>query len=111
LGYEAGADYKLAGYDEIVAYFRKLAASSDRIRLTEYGRTSMGRTQYAAFISSAENLQRLAEYQAGNRRLALGLADAAEAQKLAKEGKAFVWIDSGLHATEVAPAQHSPELA
>ena len=28
-----------------------------------------------------------------------------------KKGKAIVWIDSGLHASEVAPAQHSPELA
>ena len=34
-----------------------------------------------------------------------------EARRLAGEGKAIVWIDSGLHATEVAPSQHAPELA
>ncbi len=33
-----------------------------------------------------------------------------EARELASEGKAVVWTDAGLHATEVAPAQHSPKL-
>ena len=42
--------------------------------------------------------------------LARGLDD-AEARALAAEGRAVVWIDSGLHATEVATAQHAPELA
>jgi len=111
LGYEAGADYKLANYEDIIGYFKKLAASSDRIRLVEYGKTSTGKPSYMAFISSPENLRDLDKYKAINRKLALGQVDEAEAQKLSKEGKAFVWIDSGLHATEVAPAQHSPELA
>ena len=43
-GFEPGEDYKLANYEEITGYFRKLAESSDRIRLVEYGKTSMGRT-------------------------------------------------------------------
>ena len=38
-------------------------------------------------------------------------SDETEARALAKEGKAIVWIDGGLHATEVAGAQHTPELA
>ncbi|MBA2306126.1 MAG: peptidase M14, partial [Acidobacteria bacterium] len=66
---------------------------------------------YIAFISSAENLSKLDHYREINRRLALGVAEPEEASRLAKEGKAIVWIDSGLHASEVAPAQHSPELA
>lgn len=110
-GYEPGADYKLASYGEIIGYFQKLAASSDRIRLVEYGKTSMGRPSYVAFLSSAENLRDLERYREINRRLALGLATPEEASKLAREGKAIVWIDSGLHATETAPAQHAPELA
>ncbi|MBI5280494.1 MAG: hypothetical protein HY858_02340 [Candidatus Solibacter usitatus] len=110
-GFTPGEDYKLANYAELTGYFKKLAASSDRIRLVEFGQSSEGRPMYVAFISSAENLKRLERYREINRRLALGLATGQEAAKLAAEGKAIVWIDSGLHATEVAPAQHAPHLA
>jgi hypothetical protein len=110
-GFEPGADYKLADYDEITGYFKRLASSSDRIKLIEYGKTSLGKTSYVAIISSAENLAKLDEYRGINRRLALGLAGADDTATLAKQGKAIVWIDSGLHASEVAPSQHSPELA
>jgi hypothetical protein len=111
LGYEPGADYKLASYDDIIGYFRKLEASSDRIRLAEFGRTSEGRPMYLAYISSPENLKQLDRWRETSRRLALGQATLHEARALAREGRAVVWIDSGLHATEVAPAQHAPVLA
>ena len=110
-GFDPGEDYKLANYEEITGYFKKLAESSDRIRWVEYGKTSMGRTSYMAFISSPENLTRLDEYKEMNRKLALGLASPAELDAILKTGRSIVWIDSGLHATEVAPAQHSPLLA
>lgn len=109
-GYTPGDDYKLADWDAISGYFLKVAKSSDRILVKEFGRTSEGRPMYVAFISTAENLKRLEEYREINRKLALGLVDANEARTLAQRGKAIVWIDSGLHASEVAPAQHSPEL-
>lgn len=110
-GFTPGDDYKLANYQEVVGYFQKLAASSDRIKLVEFGKSSEGRATYVAFISSPENLQRLDEYKEMNRRLALGLASPEEAQRLAAQSKVFVWIDSGLHATEVAPVQQAPHLA
>ncbi len=110
-GFNPGDDYKLADYDEVASYFRKLAATSDRIRVEEFGRSSEGRPMLVAFISSPENLKSLDRYKEINRRLALGQATPAEAAKLAAEGKAVVWIDSGLHATEVAPVQHAPHLA
>jgi hypothetical protein len=110
-GFEPGDDYKLANYGEITGYFRKLAGSSDRIRLVEYGKTAMGRTSILAFISSPENLKRLDELRDLNRRLALGLVPAAGLDAAVRTGRSIVWIDSGLHATEVAPAQHSPLLA
>lgn len=110
-GFNPGDDYKLAGYQEIASYYRELAASSDRIRLEEFGRSSEGRPMLVAFISDPENLKALARFKEINRRLALGQATPAEAAALAAEGKAIVWIDSGLHATEVAPVQHAPHLA
>jgi hypothetical protein len=111
LGFRPGADYQLAGYQEIIGYFQTLAASSDRIRLADFGRSAHGKSTFVAFLSSRENLQRLDRYREIQRRLALGEATAEEAARLAKEGRAIVWIDSGLHASEVAPVQHAPELA
>ena len=65
-----------------------------------------------AVISSPGNLQQLAHFKDISRRLALvrGLTD-ADARALAAEGKAVVWIDNGLHASEVASAQQSMLLA
>jgi hypothetical protein len=110
-GFAPGDDYKLADYGQIVSYFRKLEMASDRIQLREFGKTSLKKPMYVAFISSPQNLKRIEEYREINRKLALGLVEPAEARELAKRGKAIVWIDSGLHASEVAPAQHAPELA
>src|ERR1017187_7623137 len=110
-GYTPGDDYKLADTTEIFAYFHKLAAASDRIRLEEFGRSSEGQPMYVAFISAPENLKKLDRYRQIAERLALGQASAEEARALAEEGRAVLWIDSGLHASEVAPAQQAPLLA
>jgi hypothetical protein len=111
LGYTPGDDYKLANYSDVVSYFQKLAQSSDRIRLVEFGRSSLGKPMYIAFLSSPENLARLDHWREISRKLALGQASPAEARRLSEEGKAIVWIDSGLHASEVAPVQQSFDLA
>src|SRR5271155_3864731 len=110
-GFTPGDDYKLADSSQIFDYFHKLAAASDRIHLEEFGRSSEGRPMYVAFISAPENLKKLDRYRQISARLALGQATADEARELAEEGRAIVWIDSGLHATEVAPAQQAPLLA
>jgi zinc carboxypeptidase len=111
-GFAPGADYKLATYDQSVEYFKKLAAASKYVRLFEAGKTSQGRTMYFALISTPENLAHLDRYREIWQRLAhpQGLSD-ADAARLAREGKALVHIDGGLHATEVAGPQHTPLLA
>ena len=109
-GFTPGDDFKLADYAEISAYYQKLASLSDRIRLIEAGITSEGKPMFMAVLSSPENLKRLEYFRKINRSLALGSATPLEAERFSNEGKVFVWIDSGLHASEVAPAQHSPEL-
>ncbi len=111
LGFPPGEDYKLADYSQIVSYFQKLDEASDRLRFVEFGRSAHGKPMYAAFISSVANLQNLEKYREINRKLALGLVSQEESRRLANEGKAIVWIDSGLHSSEVAPAQHAPVLA
>jgi len=64
-----------------------------------------------AIITSPANQARLARYKDIARRLALakGLTD-ADARRLAAEGKAVVWIDGGLHATEILGSQQLVEL-
>ena len=108
LGFTPGDDYKLADFSQIRGYFEKLDAASDRVILTSAGKSTEGRDMLVAVISSEANLARLERYRDIARRLALvrGVTD-AEAQSLAREGKAIVWIDNGLHASEVATAQHS----
>ncbi len=110
-GFTPGDDYKLADFEQISSYFGKLAGASDRLLWREFGRSSHGKPMYVAFISSAENLRRLEEHRQTSRRLALGQATAEEARRMSREGRAIVWIDSGLHSSEVAPAQHAPEFA
>ena len=110
-GFRPGADYKLATYDQSVEYFKQVAASSSYVKLLEAGRTSQGRTMYFALVSTPDNLARLDRYREISRRLAhpQDLTE-ADARQLAREGKAFVHIDGGLHSTEVAGPQHAPQL-
>ncbi|MBI3427151.1 MAG: peptidase [Acidobacteria bacterium] len=105
-GFNIGDDYQLANYTQYEAYLKKLAAESNRLKLVEMGKSAEGRTMYLAIITSPENHKNLNKYRDISKRLTLaeGLSD-AEANQLAKEGKAIVWIDGGLHATEVLGAQ------
>lgn len=112
LGFEVGADYHLATYTQALDYFKQLAASSDRMMLFEAGKTSMGLTMTYAVISAPENLAKLDEYKSTARKLSLGKGLSPEqARKIAADGRAVVYIDGGLHASECAPAQHNIQLA
>jgi Zinc carboxypeptidase len=112
LGFRVGADFKLATYEQAIEYFRKLDAATDRLTLVEIGRTSLGRAWQMALISSPENLASIEKYREIAVRLASpeGLTD-EQARQLARDGKAIVHIDGGLHASEVAGAQHTIQLA
>lgn len=112
LGFKVGADFKLATYEESIDYFKRLASASDRVKLLEVGKTSEGRSWYLAVISSPENLARLDHYRAVAERLAHpdGLSDDS-AHALARDGRVFVDISGGLHASEIAGSQHTIQLA
>jgi Zinc carboxypeptidase len=105
-GHNIGDDYFLANYQQLIAYWRKLEKESPRLHVVEIGKSSEGRPMLMAIITSPANYQKLARYKAISGRLANaeGLTDEA-ARALAKEGKAVVWIDGGLHATETLGAQ------
>jgi hypothetical protein len=104
-GFNIGDDYQLATYDQFVEYWQKLDKESDRMKVVEIGKTAEGRPQLMAIITSPENFKKIDRYKDISRRLATvdGLTD-DQARALAKEGKAVVWFDGGLHATEVLGA-------
>src|ERR1041384_127179 len=110
LGFNVGDDYMVANYSQLEAWWKKLAAESPRMKLESIGKTEEGRDQWMAVISSPDNIKNLAKYRDISRRLALaeGVRE-GEAHRLAKEGKAIVWIDGGLHATETVGSQQLME--
>ncbi len=112
LGHKVGADRKLADFEQITAYFKKLAEESPKLRLVELGKTTKGETMFMAIITAEENMPQLDLYRETSRKLkmARGLTP-EDARTLAKEGKSILLITCSLHATEVAASQMSMELA
>ncbi len=110
-GNNFGDDYFLANYKQLAAYWHKLDRESDRMAVQSIGKTSEGREQLMAIVTSPENHRHLARYKDIARQLAHaeGLTP-EQARALAKEGKAVVWIDGGLHANEVLGAQQLGEM-
>jgi len=120
IGFAPGEDFKLSEYRPIAEYFEALAASTDRMVLEQIGESTRGEPLYVAAISTAANLARMDRYKEITRTLAYArdpdggygtILPEDEARALAQEGKAIVWIDGGLHATEVAHGQVMPEMA
>src|SRR5436305_11822035 len=71
LGHTPGDDFFLATYDESLAYFQKLAQSSDKIKLARVGKTTRGADWQIAIISAPKNLANLEKYKDTAIRLAL----------------------------------------
>jgi hypothetical protein len=111
LGFNVGDDYRVANYTQLEAYLKKLAVESNRMKLEDIGLTAEGRHQYMAVITSTENRKKLDHYKNISKRLALaeGLTD-EQAHALARQGKAVIFMDFGLHATETVGSQAMIEL-
>jgi hypothetical protein len=114
LGFRPGDDRKLASWAQVIAYFQKLAANSDRVKFTEIGKSTMGAPFVYATISAPENLRNLDEYRRIQEQLAdprklgtpnLSLSNSTLADRKARtliaRGKTVVAITCGIHSTEV----------
>lgn len=110
-GFKVGADYKLADYSQIEDYLSKLDAASNRVKKIEIGETVLGRKMYLLFISTEENLAQLDKWKDISTKLARVQVNDDEAVRLSQEGKAIVWVDGGMHSTELAHGQMTSELA
>src|ERR1035437_5507118 len=109
IGFTIGDDYKMANYTQATTLLKKWASESDRMKLVSIGNTEEGRPQYMAIISSPANIQKLDHWKDISQKLARARIPETEARQLAKEGKAVVWIDGGLHSTESVNHQALPE--
>ncbi|MGB7202114.1 MAG: M14 metallopeptidase family protein [Pyrinomonadaceae bacterium] len=124
LGFTPGDDRKVASWAQVVDYFKKLDAASDRMIFEEIGKTTMGAPFVYATISSPANLKTIAKYKAINDKLAdprtikkIRLRNGREmasdlvAQMLAAQGKTIVLITCGVHSTEVGSTLSSMLIA
>lgn len=127
LGFTPGDDRKLASWAQVVDYFKKLDAASDRVNFQEIGKTTMGAPFVYATISSPENLKNLERYKVINAKLAdqrklvppgtqaSSPASMRSIEKAAKlliaQGKTIVLITCGIHSTEVGSTLSSMLIA
>ena len=112
LGFEVGADRKLAGWPEIVKYFGLLEGQTDRLKVTEIGRSTEDNPFLVCTITSRDNLARITEYGEIQQSLAdPRTLDEAAASSAITDARAVVAITCSIHATEVGASQMSLELA
>jgi hypothetical protein len=114
IGFTPGDDRKLASWSQIVSYFMRLSQSSNRLRLEDLGKTTLGRPFVVAVISSPANLAKLDRLKAIQRQLAdprLIGSDDAKAEALIREGRTVVLITCGIHSTEVGGPLVSMNIA
>ncbi len=105
LGYEIGA--RFTPHHRIVAYFEALEeARPDRVELISFGETWEGRPLLTAVIASEENLGRLDAIRAAARSLADPRGTTRdEAERIAAEMPAIVWLAFGVHGDESSSAE------
>lgn len=110
-GHNIGDDYFLVDYQQLMTYWRTIARESNRVHIIDIGKSAEGRPMLMAVLTSPANYAKIDHYKDIARRLALAddLTDEG-AHALAREGKAVVWIDGGLHATETLGAQQLLEM-
>jgi hypothetical protein len=106
LGFERGVRY--ARSHEIVEYFRYVDSASDRVSVQEHGRSWEGRPLIHAVISSPQNLARLGEIRAANRRLTFD--PQAVAPDRLKQMPLVIWVGAGVHGNEPSTSEASIEF-
>ncbi len=113
LGFQPTDDKTIADWSQIVNYFNKLDAASDKVKVRQIGVTTLGKPLIVAFISSVDNIKNLDKYQRINQKLATpnSIKDGNEANDLIKNGKTIVSISCSIHSTEIVAAQMSLNLA
>ncbi|WP_169979173.1 M14 family metallopeptidase [Tautonia rosea] len=104
LGFEPGADFRLAPWTDVVDYFHQVGTASARVQVVEIGQSTQGRPFLAAVISSEDTIADIDRYKSIQRKLALpdpNLSDEAVAE-LVSQSKTTVLITCTIHSSETA---------
>jgi len=112
IGFKTGTDNKLARWDRIVDYMKQVAATSDRMRLRELGKTNNGNPFVMLEISSPDTLKNLDRYKQYERKLYFqnGQPNARDRDEIFRQGKVVVLVGASIHATEVGATQMTLDL-
>lgn len=113
LGDHIGVPNKLHTQEQIVDYFRRLAAAApDRVRIIDIGKSNEGRDNIIAMISSPENMAKLDTYKRNLGQLAdPRKINDQEAARIIAETKPIYHLTAGLHSAETGPPEMTMELA
>ena len=111
LGYHIGAPRKLTYYDDILKYYRALAAATPRVKIETIGKSDEGRDLVVVWVSSDQNIANLQMNRDNLKRLAdpRGLAD-EEVRRLIATTKPHYHLMGGLHSGETGPSEMLMEL-
>ncbi len=108
LGFQPTDDRTIADWKQISDYFAKLDAASDRVKVQEIGKTTLGRSQIVAFISSENNIRDLDRH----RQISASIANPTGTDRLYQDNaKAVVAISCSIHSTEIVASQMSMLMA
>ncbi len=97
LGYEIGTQF--SRHADVVAYFEHVAANSEMVKYTDYGKTNERRRLTYAVISSAENLANLEKIRTDNLKNIGILSGSATPEK------AIVWLSYNVHGNEASSSE------
>ncbi len=91
-------------YQSLVRYLQVLSEASDRVTLTEYGRSHEGRTSYYLTITSPANHRRISAIKAQNAELAdpRKMSDPQRPDRLIAENPAVAWLNYSIHGDELS---------
>jgi hypothetical protein len=111
LGYHIGAPRKLTYYENILKYYRALAAATPRVKIETIGKSDENRELVVVWVSSDDNIKNLQQNRDNLARLAdpRGVPDAALKQLIATTKPHYHFI-GGLHSGEFGPPEMLMEL-
>lgn len=104
LGYPLGSHF--TPHQKVVDYFKYVASQHKNIKLESYGKTYEGRELLVAFISSAENMDRLEEIRKNN----LALSQASKITFDLNKQPAVLWLSYNVHGNEASSTETAMKM-
>ncbi len=112
LGHHIGEPKKLTYYEDILKYYRALAAASPRVKVVSIGKSNEHRDLVVVFVGSDESVKNLEQYRSYLAQLAdPRTITPAQATQVIAKAKPIYHLSGGLHSGEVGPSEMLMELA